>query len=161
MSSSRSSSRLRKLARLEPWERLVLVRAAALLSVAVLLLRLLGFAKTRRLFAKGIVRGVAGAPSATQDRPEVEALALAESLARLVDVAVRHGFVSASCLPRSLVLNRLLAKEGVASELRIGARWAEDGTFLAHAWLDLERHPDDRFETLNPGSGSPGSGSGL
>jgi hypothetical protein len=108
--------------------------------VAVPALRLLGFARTQRLFE--------GTLPMAKERPDAEIPALVERLSRLVDIAASHGLVSATCLPRSIVLKRLLGREGVPSGLRIGARRAIDGEFQAHAWVDLEPRPDTTFAPL-------------
>lgn len=44
--------------------------------------------------------------------------------------------VKASCLPRSIVLDRMLAAEGIAAEIVIGVV-TNDG-FRAHAWVEVE-----------------------
>ena len=58
------------------------------------------------------------------------------------------------CLPRSLVLQRLLRLQGISSDLRIGVQHCEAG-LVAHAWLDYQGHPvgepediDSRFAPL-------------
>jgi len=54
-----------------------------------------------------------------------------------VAVASRHHLLPARCLERSLTLRYLLARRGVDSVLRIGAR--RDGQQLeAHAWVEVE-----------------------
>jgi hypothetical protein len=57
----------------------------------------------------------------------------AERLAWAIEVAARR-MRGASCLCRALALQRLLAKNGHGSELRIGIE-KNDGKFSAHAWL--------------------------
>jgi hypothetical protein len=57
------------------------------------------------------------------------------NIAHLVDVAARHGVTSTNCLDRSLVLWWLLWRQGLASEIRFGARNG-DGGFQAHAWVE-------------------------
>lgn len=42
-----------------------------------------------------------------------------------------------TCLRRSLALQRLLANEGIASQLRFGAR-REAGEVKAHAWIEYQ-----------------------
>jgi hypothetical protein len=41
------------------------------------------------------------------------------------------------CLPRSLALRRILARRGIASDVRIGVQTA-DGVLLAHAWVECQ-----------------------
>jgi hypothetical protein len=58
----------------------------------------------------------------------------------LVDVAANHHLVSLRCLPRSLALVRLLARRGVAAELRLGVR-RENGQTFGHAWVEWQGEP--------------------
>jgi hypothetical protein len=53
----------------------------------------------------------------------------------MVAVATRHLPWHSTCLERSLVLRRLLAKRGLDTELCIGVR-KERETLQAHAWLE-------------------------
>jgi hypothetical protein len=51
------------------------------------------------------------------------------------------------CLPRALVLHRLLREYGMPSTLHIGVRQESAGQLLAHAWVEcngvvLGDHPD-------------------
>jgi Transglutaminase-like superfamily len=59
--------------------------------------------------------------------------ATVERLARAVEIASRRT-PGTTCLSSALVLQRLLAKNGHGSELRIGVA-KDDGRFSAHAWL--------------------------
>ena len=56
-------------------------------------------------------------------------------IAKGVRVAARHGIYRANCLERSLVLWWLLARQGIESEIRFGAR-KEDSELAAHAWVE-------------------------
>jgi hypothetical protein len=49
----------------------------------------------------------------------------------------------ASCLERSLVLQRWLAAHGVARDVIVGTEGARSG-FAAHAWIDGEPQPPGR-----------------
>jgi len=53
----------------------------------------------------------------------------------MVLAAARHSFFAATCLERSLALWWLLARRGVASQLRIGVRKTGE-KFEAHAWVE-------------------------
>jgi len=44
---------------------------------------------------------------------------------------------SASCLTQALAANVMLGRRGYDAALRLGAR-ADEGTFEAHAWLELD-----------------------
>jgi hypothetical protein len=59
---------------------------------------------------------------------------------RLVDIAARNHLYSMGCLRRSLVLQRLLGRRGIATDLRIGVR-KEDANLRAHAWLERAGQP--------------------
>lgn len=125
--------RLRELRRLPPAERLLLVWAAVWLLAVDLGLRTLGFTRLRRLLGRGAGR----APESTAQAswwPE------AETIARSVGRAARHHLYPMTCLTRSLVLWRLLARRGIPSELQIGVR-KDDRSILAHAWVECAGRP--------------------
>ena len=61
----------------------------------------------------------------------------AERVSRLVEAASRDGLIHANCLQRSLVLWCLLRRQGISTDLCIGARKAAAG-FEAHAWVQLD-----------------------
>ncbi|MBI4915095.1 MAG: lasso peptide biosynthesis B2 protein [Acidobacteria bacterium] len=63
-----------------------------------------------------------------------------ERLSRLVGFAARLRPRPFTCLPRSLVLQRLLLWRGVAATMRIGVRPARDRV-AAHAWLEVDGRP--------------------
>src|SRR5262249_37373421 len=72
--------------------------------------------------------------------PETNASSDGEPIAipvRMVRAAARHGFPSASCLEESLALWWLLARQGIASELRIGVR-KDAERIEAHAWVERD-----------------------
>jgi hypothetical protein len=104
-------------------QRRLLARAWLLLPPVVVRLRLSGFRR-----AQAALLGRTAAPG-DGDLPA------AQATARLVLSAARWSPVPASCLPRALVLARLLRDQGLAAELRIGVARA-DGRFAAHAWVE-------------------------
>jgi hypothetical protein len=53
----------------------------------------------------------------------------------MVNAAVRNLWRRATCLEKSLAIWSLLGRQGVASQLRIGAR-NDNGKFEAHAWVE-------------------------
>jgi hypothetical protein len=74
----------------------------------------------------------------------------------LVEAAANHHVLPMLCLPRSLVLVRLLALQGVATELKVGVR-LEKQKLLGHAWVEWrgERLNDpyeivDHYAELKP-----------
>lgn len=60
-------------------------------------------------------------------------------VAWLVGVAGRH-VVPAPCLTRAVALARVLARRGIASEIRVGVRTLS-GRLEAHAWVELDGCP--------------------
>ena len=105
-------------------ERWVLAQTLALLPVAVGSLRLLGFRRTRILLLP--------ATSSRQTRTDLPA---AQSLARIVHGAAPWSPLAVNCLPRAVVLCRLLGRRGLDAELRLGVGKPE-GEFAAHAWVE-------------------------
>jgi acyl-CoA synthetase (NDP forming) len=65
-------------------------------------------------------------------------LADARATARAVDLAA--GRLRATCLTRSLVLQRMLAARGITTDLRVGVRKGGQG-LEAHAWLECDGVP--------------------
>jgi hypothetical protein len=149
LSSSRSDLSSLKALSLREWT--VLVLAAAALPISHLLLRALGYRRTRRLGERLSLRR--SAPSDAAER--------ATATTRLVWVAEDRVPGSRTCLSRSLALWYLLRNQGVATDLRIGVR-AGGAPLDAHAWVEHEGRAlnddegvADRFGTLERGSHSP------
>lgn len=59
----------------------------------------------------------------------------AQAIARLVSIASAHTPLAFTCLHRSTVLWKLLRRQGIACQLRLGASGA-GGNFAAHAWVE-------------------------
>lgn len=72
----------------------------------------------------------------------------ARRLARLLDLAARHGPFRARCLVRSLCLERMLRRRGIHCAFRLGAV-PEAGALAAHAWVECAGEP------LNEAPGVP------
>ncbi|MFZ1325538.1 MAG: lasso peptide biosynthesis B2 protein [Candidatus Contendobacter sp.] len=68
-------------------------------------------------------------------------------LYRLVSVAARYHLYPMTCLRQSLVLQRLLARRGIAVLLKIGVR-KEAGILAAHAWLEYRGQPIGQPEAI-------------
>ena len=103
-------------------ERLLLLRAWAMLLAIPPALRLLPFTRVLRLLEKTAMRARARHVSA-------------ERLAFLVDAAGRHHVFTPTCLHRALVLYGLLSAHEGPAELILGTRRA-GGKLEAHAWLE-------------------------
>jgi len=106
-----------------PWaDRRLLARAAGMLAHAKLTLPSVDFRTARE--------------AATVDADDSAAtLARAQAIARLVGIASSRVPFRVACLHRSIVLWRLLRKEGIPCELKLGAR-RDAGPFEAHAWVE-------------------------
>jgi len=121
--------RLRRFSALESPARVLFLRAAALLPLVSLSLRLRGFRKTQAFLQK--FRSLPGNPADTS------ASSSADLTVRMVRAAVRNSLGHPTCLDESMTLWWLLERQGIGSELRVGVR--KDGEkFEAHAWVERE-----------------------
>jgi hypothetical protein len=116
--------------RLSPAERWSLAQALALLPLTALALWVVGFRRWQAALARLALVG-----AYMDGRDHADLIGQARTVARMVDVAARHGPYRATCLPRSLVLWWLLLRRGIKCDLRIGVR-KEAGRFEAHAWTE-------------------------
>lgn len=114
-----------------PEDRALILRAALILPVTAIGLRLFGFQRWKALAEK-----LSRPPRMSQSLPPNLLRERALRAARAVRSAELHGPAQPNCLERSLALWWLLRREGVESELHIGAR-NEAGRFEAHAWVEL------------------------
>jgi hypothetical protein len=103
------------------------LRAAALLPLISLSLRLRGFRKTQAFLQRFL--------SSTNNEADSSLPGRVELTVRMVRAAVRHGIGHPTCLEESLALWWLLGRQGIVSELRIGVR-KQDEKFEAHAWVE-------------------------
>ena len=104
------------------------MRAAALLPLLTIGLRLRGFRFTRDFLKKFLRRS---ASALAQDAVE-ERIAITT---RMVLAAARNSPIRSTCLERALCLWWLLARLGISSQLRIGVQKG-DREFTAHAWVE-------------------------
>jgi hypothetical protein len=103
-------------------ERRLLVRAILTVGVARLTLKLLPFARVRRLLT-----------------PRPGSRVRAEITRDAVRWAVHHAqrvIPDATCLPQAVAAEALLTRGGHPVLLRIGVTKREDGGVLAHAWAE-------------------------
>jgi hypothetical protein len=119
--------RLRRFSALERTARGLFLRAAALLPLISLSLRLRGFRKTQAFLQRFL-------PPSDSEGPFPEP-GRADLTVRMVRAAVRHSVGHPTCLEESLALWWLLGRQGIASELRIGVRKQRE-KFEAHAWVE-------------------------
>jgi hypothetical protein len=109
-----------------PWpERRAFVAGLVLLPLVSLSLRLVGVRRTIGWTARG--REPAAWPA--------DEAALLSAAVTAIRRAEHHGLVAGTCLSRSLALRFLLARAGIQTDLKFGAR-REAGRFEAHAWLE-------------------------
>lgn len=149
--------RLRRFSSLDSEARGTLLRAALLLPLISVSLKIRGFRATQESLLRFLAHpqhvSEEGAAHLVSDAEETRLCVL------MVNAAVRHAWRRSTCLEKSLALWWLLKRQGIASELRIGAR-KTDGKFEAHAWVerqsiavndsdDLHRHYAPFDETLS------------
>lgn len=121
--------RLRRFRKLEPEARRIFLRAAILLPLFALSLRVRGFGSTQASLQRFL--------TAANQKTNTDQEARAALTARMVRAAVHHGLGRPSCLEESLALWWLLGRRGIASQLRIGIR-KENAQLEAHAWVEFE-----------------------
>jgi transglutaminase superfamily protein len=105
------------------------LRALLLLPLIRTSLRLRGFHKTQKFLHR---YAVAPGRAVLSD---LEAEAGTKQTCRMVLAASRRLHAPGNCLERSLTLWWLLARHGITSDLRIGARKTGE-KFEAHAWVE-------------------------
>lgn len=121
--------RLRRFSALERPARWLFLRAAALLPLVSLSLRLRGFRKTQAFLQKFL-----SLPSHPAD---ISVSSSANLAVRMVRAAVRTSIGHPTCLDESLAIWWLLGRQGIRSELKVGVR-KEGEKFEAHAWVELD-----------------------
>jgi len=127
--------RLRRFSSLDSEARGSFLRAALLLPVISVSLKIRGFRATQESLLRFLAH-----PQRVSQKNSARLLADVERTrltVRMVNAAVRHAWRSSTCLEKSLALWWLLGRQGIASELRIGARKVQD-KFEAHAWVERQ-----------------------
>jgi hypothetical protein len=119
----------RKFVELDPNGRRVFVEALLLMPVFSIGLRLLGLRRLIALLAR----------STGSQRPWTGNLDV-HRFAALVAAACRRSPASGTCLTRSLLLQWLLRRRGVETDLRLGVRRTAQG-IEAHAWVESQGRP--------------------
>jgi len=110
------------------------IRDWKLLFQAWLLLLEVDLALRLRPFPRVRAWATAGAPGPAGDVAEMQ------RVERMVSCAARHHLYPMRCLRRALVLQRLLWRRGIATELRLGVA-REGKELIAHAWLERDGLP--------------------
>lgn len=122
-------ARLRRFSALPGPAKGLFLRAVVLLAALTVSLRVRGFGATQRLLQKFIPPG--------KNSPPVAAVELCALTSRIVLAAARNSPIPSTCLERSLSLWWLLARQGIATQFRIGVR-KEGEKFTAHAWVERQ-----------------------
>jgi len=138
-------SRLRKLKALSWEERWLIAQASLLLPLTAIVVHTIGVGRWQRTLARHTpfktstfdsrfaTAKSAGTTADAGDGPSADQKT--RVIANTVRVAARHGIYHANCLEQSLILWWLLARKGIESELRFGAR-KEHFRLEAHAWVE-------------------------
>ena len=111
------------------------LRATAVLPVIFISLKMRGFGATQKF----LLRSFPIAPQTSQQDSihVVDNRKRTELTSRMVNAAIGHVWRASTCLEKSLALWWLLGRQGIACEVRIGAR-KQGGKFEAHAWLERD-----------------------
>jgi Transglutaminase-like superfamily len=123
-------ARLRRFSALPGPAKVLFLRAVVLLPLLTLSLRVRGFGATQRFLQRFTASAKNGPPVAT-----VESRATLTT--RMVLAAARNSPIPSTCLERSLSLWWLLARQGIATQFRIGVR-KDNEKFAAHAWVERD-----------------------
>ena len=121
-------ARLHRFSALPRPAKLIFLRAVLLLPLLSLSLWLRGFRSTQRSLQKFLSR----AESSPENSEPERCLALTS---RMTLAAARNSPIPSTCLERSLCLWWLLARQGIATQFRIGVRKNSE-KFAAHAWVE-------------------------
>ena len=127
----------RKFLMLRPGDRRLLIEAAARLLSAWAALRLLPFAFLMRTLDS------AAAGDAAMPRASILQIRWA------VETAARHLPLSLTCLPQALAACWMLKARGAAPRMHYGVASTGDGSFEAHAWVELTGIPVIGHRTAN------------
>ena len=132
---------IRRFSALERPAQGLFLRAVVLLPLISVSLQWRGFRKTKTALQHFLT-----ASSGSQNS---DAQARAVLTAQMLRAAGRYGIVRPNCLKTSLALWWLLARQGIASDLRVGVR--KDGEkFEAHAWVECGGVALNDLETTHP-----------
>jgi hypothetical protein len=141
---------LRKFGRLPGRDKKVVAEAVCGAVAARIALRVLGFRQWKEFLQPSRAR-----PEALERRTsDIQILNRARRIAHLQLAGERSLFLRPSCLEHSLVLQKLLFREGISARLRFGGR--KDGDeFKAHAWIEVNDTKLDNFPDHNPNAYVP------
>ncbi len=124
---------LQRFNKLEPAARGLFLRAAALMPLISLSLRMRGFRATQLSLQKSLPNAL---HEILDSLPQANGPSVGLTV-RMVRSAAYRSLGNATCLEKSLALWWLLGRQGIASSVRIGARKIGD-KFEAHAWVECD-----------------------
>jgi hypothetical protein len=127
---------------LDPEAQRIFWRAATLLLLVRVSLRLRGYNETHASLQKRL----GGDVPATNNQISIREQA--QKICRMVRAAGRYAPGKFTCLEESLALWYLLRKQGISPCLRIGVR-KTNGKFEAHAWVELGSEALNQPEDLH------------
>jgi Transglutaminase-like superfamily len=116
---------------LNPEARSLFKRAAVLLPLISLSLRLRGFQKTKEALQTRLP------PPSLQHSPHRDPNAIVQVTCRMLTAAAHYTLFRPTCLAQSLALWYLLEDSELSADLRIGVRISAQ-TFQAHAWVEYQ-----------------------
>lgn len=122
---------LGKLLALTSEEWYLLLSSVVLLPSVAVLLKFRGFEGTKGFLSRFVPEKIKRLVCKDKRLEE------ARKVARMVSVAAYNGPYRANCLKRALVLWWLLARRGMAADIKIGVN-KDDGTLRVHAWVEYE-----------------------
>lgn len=125
---SRPRSRILKVLRLEPERRRRFFVAAAAVTLIAVMLRGFGYSGTISRLSRRLPRPEETADEAASTSHRIERDAWAVR-------AAGENLPWGSCLPRSVALWWLLARQSILTEIQFGVRRGDDD-FSAHAWVE-------------------------
>lgn len=131
----------RKLRQLSRFERRMLLKAVLLLPVIGIALRLFGFKRLQSIMIRLTLETKILSLVPKETLPDVK------KTARMTRIAAVYGPYRGKCLEQSLALWYLLRRQGIKSDLRIGAR-KEKNRFEAHAWVEFMGRPLNETESV-------------
>ena len=134
-------ARLHRFSSLPRPAKLLFLRAAMMLPLLILSLRLRGFRATQKSLKKSL-----SSAKDTSQNPDTESRVTLT--ARMVLAAARCSLISSTCLERSLCLWWLLARQGITAQFRIGVR-KDNEQFAAHAWVERDGVVVGESQTLH------------
>lgn len=125
-------NRIKQLSALTPLQWWIILVALFTLPMIALSLKLSGFKQTKNRMSQIIPRNKSDGSAKEHN------LSHAKLISHAVSIAGNHGLFKANCLKQSLLLWWLLARRGIATELKLGAQKLPQKTFNAHAWVEYK-----------------------